>query len=162
MSHDNNKLSISYLQYLKYIIIKHKLSHCNCLILPKMTKWFGDQIFYNNKVDITPSIWIQKVVTCNIYNLPKTFFTFFMTSKKTYHIWTSIFSNYIKSFFLTISACLIRSNIPNNRGQELYNILFDLIWNTSTFDILHCFNKAFWECRAKIKDDWYLANNFKI
>lgn len=43
-------------------------------------------MFYNNKVDKTPGIKIQKVVIYNVFDLPKTLFTLITISKKSHHI----------------------------------------------------------------------------
>lgn len=72
-------------------------------------------MFYKNNINITPSIKIQKIVVCNVYNLPKTFFTLIITLKKIFHIWTPIFFNYIKNTFLTIFTSLIGSDILSNK-----------------------------------------------
>lgn len=63
-----------------------------------------------------------------------------------------MFCNYTKNTFSTIFASLIYSDMPSNRGQELFHILFRLIYNTLALVFFYYFDKAFGKYKAEAKD----------
>lgn len=73
-----------------------------------------------------------------------------------------MFCNYTKNTFSTIFASLIYSNMPSDRGQELFHILFCLIYNTLALVFFITLIKLLENTKLRLKmvDAWQTISRY--